>query len=184
MNNRGYKVKPRTTANIRKIAQGFKDVLKINKSYVPIVKLIEILHQKGIIELEIVAKDDMPDEYGLSHPATGLIKIREDVYDKAVEGDGFARFTIAHEIGHFMLHRKQASYARSIGGKHKVYEDSEWQADKFAQELLIDERTLKNGATTVNIESEYGVSGKAAKISLRALTREGVIKNAPLKKGH
>ncbi|WP_299878564.1 ImmA/IrrE family metallo-endopeptidase [uncultured Cocleimonas sp.] len=183
MANKGFKVKPRTTKNIRAISQGFKDVLKIKKSYFPIVKVVELLHQKGIIELEIVAVEEMANEYGLSYPKKGLIKIREDVYDKAVKGDGFGRFTIAHEMGHFMLHRKETAYARSSTRDHKTFEDSEWQANKFAQELLIDIREISSEISMYEIEQKFGVSGASSKIARDALVREGLIKMPLHKRG-
>lgn len=40
----------------------------------------------------------MGDKEGETIPSLNLIKIREDVYDKAVAGDGRARFTILHEL--------------------------------------------------------------------------------------
>lgn len=142
--------------------------------------MIELLHQKGIIELEIVSKEEMPNEYGLTYPNKGIIKIREDVYDKAISGDGFGRSTIAHEVGHFMLHKGEVPYAREAGGNHKTYEDSEWQANKFAQELLIDVRCIDNNATSYELETTFGVTGKASRVAQRALKKDGTIKKALL----
>jgi len=182
MNNRGYKVKPRGTEQIRKVAHGFKDVLGIKKDYFPIVEMLELLSQKEIFDFEIIAKEDMPNEYGLSYPNKGLIRIREDIYDKAVDGDGFGRYTIAHEIGHFMLHKGEMPYAREVGGEHKTYEDSEWQANKFAQELLIDTRNIDKNISVSEIEIKYGVTRKASRVAMKALRRDGVLKKHLSKK--
>lgn len=43
----------------------------------------------------------MPFSYGGTLYHQELIKIREDIYNKACDGDGFSRSTIAHELFHF-----------------------------------------------------------------------------------
>lgn len=175
--NRGHKVRPLRIRDIRKAAQTFKDSFHITGDYFPIVQLIELMHEREWLELEIVEKELMPDDYGLTYPKRNKIKIREDVYDKAVAGDGFGRFTMAHELGHLIIHRQETVYARNEhGGFHKTIEDSEWQADKFAQELLIDTRLLRPGSKSWSIADQYGVTTKAANTAYNSLIKEGVLK--------
>lgn len=171
--NRGHKVKPKSIVIIRKVAQSIKDLFGIKDEYVPIVLLIELLHERGMLELEIQQQTEMLSDYGLSYPQRNKIIIREDVYNSAVADNGFSRFTLAHELGHLILHKQEFVLARNKhGGEHKVYEDSEWQADKFAQELLIDSRKVKAHYGVDDIKKKFVVSHKAASVAYRALIRE------------
>ena len=47
-------------------------------------------------------------------------------------------------------------------GGHKIYEDSEWQADVFASHFLIDEKLVTPGMTPDEISFTFGVSLQAA----------------------
>lgn len=175
--NRGHKVRPLYIKEIRREAQKLKDSFGITGEYFPIVELIEAMHEREWLELEIVEKELMPDDYGLTFPKRNLIRIRMDVYDKARNGDGFGRFTMAHELGHLTIHREETVYARNEhGGCHQTIEDSEWQADKFAQELLVDTRLLSISAMPRQIVYQSGVSDKAAMTAYKSLLREGVLK--------
>jgi Zn-dependent peptidase ImmA (M78 family) len=53
---------------------------------------------------------------------------------KTTEGTGF---TLSHELGHLVL-RHSMAFARtdSRGAAWRPFEDSEWQANTFAAELL------------------------------------------------
>ncbi len=173
--NRGYKVPPRTTKSIRDIAHGIRDALGLTGALFPIARVLEALQINEQLELIIVEDDELGENYAVAYPEKRVIKVRNTVYERAVAGDGFARFTLAHELGHMFLHKGVAAYARSKeDGSHKTYCDSEWQADKFAQELLIDTRMIASGSTASDIQDTFGVSYQAAITAIRALSREGV----------
>lgn len=175
--NRGHKVKALYISQIRSLAHYVKDSFRITGRCFPIVELVELMHQQELIEFEIVERECMKEDYGVTYPKRNQIFIREDVYDKALDGDGFGRFTMAHELGHLIIHRDETVYARNQhGGSHKTIEDSEWQADKFAQELLIDTRLLMSTYDPYNIAEQCGVTAKAAETAYRSLLREGILK--------
>lgn len=89
-------------------------------------------------QLEIVPREEMGNKHGETYPSKNLIRIREDVYMNAVEGNGRDRLTIAHEIGHLLLHDDDSIALCRLepNEKLKPYEDPEWQADAFGGELL------------------------------------------------
>lgn len=102
----------------------------------------------------------------------GTIYIKESVYCEAAHKKYCrARYTIAHEIGHFMLHRvlNALNFARTNETEsYKVYEDPEWQADTFASELLMPyEQCL--GLSPQEIRRKYHVSKAAANTRYRKI---------------
>ena len=117
--------------------------------------------------LEIVAPEDMPFKEGETIPGQNKIRIREDVYNAACDGNGRARFTVAHEIGHFLLHTPNSiSLCRmEEDTKLRPFEDPEWQANTFASELLAP-ACLITGHTKTEIMGRCGLSEKAAKVAL------------------
>lgn len=73
-----------------------------DRMYFPVVEFLKIILPNLIDDFtyEIVEHSEMPDKEGETIPSLNTIKIREDVYEKATQGDGRARFTILHEVGH------------------------------------------------------------------------------------
>ncbi|MFB6349447.1 ImmA/IrrE family metallo-endopeptidase [Moraxella sp. ZJ142] len=92
-------------------------------------------------------------------PDKKLMHIREDVYEALHGNDPRARFTIAHEFGHLFMHKGVA--LNRGDGNHKTYEDSEWQANQFAAELLA---PLKGcvGLSIDEIMTKYKISYQCA----------------------
>lgn len=85
-------------SNIRRLAKEFRKIFDLEKVlYFPIVPFIEwVLGQLGL-ELEIVSISDMPRAYGVTNPGTETMKIRQDVYEGALNGNPRDRFTLCHD---------------------------------------------------------------------------------------
>lgn len=138
--------------------------------YVPIVEIYEKLQYKGILEFEIKEEHEMGDNEGLTFPDKNLIYLRVDVYDRAAAGSGRDRLTLAHELGHFLLHSKnEVSFARSKSSV-KIYEDPEWQANCFGGEFLISKDLCKE-MSEYAISQACGVTIKAAGVQKRAFNK-------------
>ena len=159
----GHKVRPLSGAKIKKIANQFRDAFDLKKAYLKIPQLYEALQSMEFLEFEIVEDAHMSEE-ARTFPDKSFIEIKESIYNGACEGDGHCRFTLAHELGHLLLHKNQnsKSYARGEVAKHEVFEDSEWQADEFASELLMDSRLISDDMTSNKAAKEFGVSKMAA----------------------
>lgn len=116
---------------------------------------------------EILPVDEMGSCYGITYPEKHLIELREDVYDRAVAGIARDRFTVAHEIAHYLLHTpKTVAFARTNANeKVPAYLDPEWQANAFAGELLAPPDLIK-GLTCTEVVTLCGVSRKVAEIQL------------------
>lgn len=159
------KVSPRSKRNIQELAQSLRDHLGLSSPQLPIVEIYEALQHIDELELEVDENWRLPTEEAVTYPDLKTIRVRESVYDAAYEGDPRSRFTLAHELGHYFMHRnQQASFARS--SNHKIYCDCEWQADRFASELLIDRRLFTGDWSVEEIMEVFQVSQSAAEIAL------------------
>ena len=98
------------------------------------------------------------------------------------------RFTIAHEIGHFELHKHdQVHVDRSIiklrsGASSKGEDSEEIEANGFAAELLMPQELLdkdlqKSDFTDLNDERRMQLLAKKYQVSVQAMTNRLVVLN-------
>lgn len=163
-----YKAPPASRQRIRGLARIVRRACGYeNTPYFPIIHFLEIDLTQIIpdFELEVIAHKDMKNKCGETKPFEHRILLNETIYSKAISGDGFARLTVAHEIGHLLMHGVDSHSLRKVkSSEHlKTFEDPEWQADVFGGELLaphylIDELTIDE------IAKFCGVTKRAATI--------------------
>lgn len=181
---KGVKVKGKSRQSIRRDAHIVRDVfasqLELSRPVLPIVDILEWLDTEGIIQLDVLEQKEMGDTAAELQPIMHrlpVLYLNESVYELACNDDNFGRFTIAHELGHYFLHSNQwPAYARSQESTdHKAFEDSEWQANTFAGELLVDSRTVMQLCHSVNdVMHVYGVSRQTAEIQWEELRKDGL----------
>lgn len=163
-----YKAKPMSRKNIENIADKLRYVLGIqNIMWVDVIHILE--NVMPIIDEEFyldIVEDVELDAHARAYPENHMIRIRESIYEGARQGKGRDRFTIMHEIFHFIWHdMTEISFARNPEAV-KVYENPEWQADVFAGAFLMPSRLIK-GKTVSQVMQECGVSEKAARCQLK-----------------
>lgn len=161
-----YRVSPLSRAEIRRLAHYLRRITNTEKDvYLDIMKVLELDMPRLIdgFEFEVVSEEKLQNECGITIPAQRKIILNEWIYNAAHAGDGYARFSAAHELGHLLIHDQNAiSMCRLRKGGIKTYEDPEWQADAFAGEFLM-YYPLVNGMTPLEIEINCGVSKSAAR---------------------
>jgi hypothetical protein len=86
---------------------------------------------------------------------------------------GRRRFTIAHEIGHFVLHPERCRPERG-GAVNEAGRREEREADAFAAELLMPEHLVREaareqGPDATRLAERFEVSRKAMQTRLRGL---------------
>ena len=160
-----FSVSPMSRRNIRKLVTEFRKMFGLEKELrFPIVEFIEwVLGQLGL-EFEVVSISEMPNAYGITNPGTDSMKIREDVYVGAVNGNPRDRFTLCHELGHYLIHfPDRVTFAR---GTVPPYMNPEWQANAFAGELMAPYDLVKD-MSAEEIAEQCGMSITAATIQYR-----------------
>ncbi|AWK88495.1 ImmA/IrrE family metallo-endopeptidase [Azospirillum thermophilum] len=88
------------------------------------------------------------------------------------------RFTIAHEIGHYVLHyllaRQNGSPIQAMAAARYGSDRTEWEANWFAAAFLMPEQEFREayeelGQDVFAVAERFGVSTKAARIRAEAL---------------
>jgi len=123
----------------------------------------------------------------VTYPRHRTLGLAPDVYEALLSGDGRARFTTAHEIGHLFLHSDSADgFESGTGpplyrkGQLPAYRDPEWQADSFAASFLMPIATVQEfvrrmGTDEIRMSVALGVSRMAARIRGEVLSEAGEI---------
>lgn len=71
---------------------------------------------------------------GHCEPENLTIRVPNHIYEMACAGEQSALFVIFHELGHLLLQHKPVLHFANK--QPEVNEDSEWQADLFAETML------------------------------------------------
>lgn len=172
----GIPVKPTSRRAIWEFVRDIRHALGVETAlYFDIVWFVESILPNlfaGFV-LEICTKEEMGELHGKTIPSENKICLREDVYIGACAGNGRDRFTLAHEVGHFLLHGERSiEFCRyEPDGTVPCYCDSEWQACVFAGELLAPSYLI-DGMPANEVHQACGISLPCANTQLRAVARE------------
>lgn len=180
MREHGYRVRGRSTAEVAHEAERFL------RLYAPehldgggaldLGRLVDYGLQDAGIIVYPVAAEDLPDAEAETRASEGRwleIWVREEFYEALFERNSNtnrARSTVAHEVGHAILHEPEVRTGRHLPAalalrraprsRLKPYEDSEWQAHTFAGALLIPRPSLRraNLHDEAALALQFGVS--------------------------
>lgn len=171
-----YKAEPLSNEAIIDITGQLRKILGCSpRDPLNIIAILEHAMPELYSEFNFVIKHQSEmsiDKHAYTDPETNEIVIREDIYERARSGEGRDRFTIAHEIGHYILHNTNLLKLTRVYPNEKImpYEDVEWQADAFAGELLCPSSAIIE--MDVEMAADYyGVSIQAAKAQKRKAKR-------------
>lgn len=121
-----------------------------------------------------------------------VVSLRADVLDRAEQGEGRSRFTIAHELGHLALHHsllrdqlvpafrdEVCSASQKLAPGVRPYESPEWQASSWAGAFLMPLKAVRafiqslaalgHECTIEDLANRFQVSMQAARIRLEKL---------------
>lgn len=173
----GIPVKPTSREKIWSIVREWRRIVGLEDSlYFDIVLFAEnILYEiiPGYV-FQVSPPEEMGNLHGATLPGEKKIRIREDVYVGACCGNGRDRMTIAHEVGHLLMHDERVIEFCQVdaSGKIPCYRDSDWQADVFGGELLAPSYLIA-GMTEQAVHEACAVSLACARAQLDAVKRMG-----------
>ena len=159
---------PLSSNQINNIAYKIRSLVGLQEQlYFPILEFVEEVIPKIDSDFVFIVeeKNNMIDKYAYYDHVKNEMVVREDVYDMAYAGNGRHRFTIAHELGHYILHQDGVKMCRIAGNERLVaYLDPEWQANTFASAILMPKHLI-DGMAAYEISIKCGTSSQAAEIA-------------------
>jgi Zn-dependent peptidase ImmA (M78 family) len=179
-----YRVDPRSDAEVRELARkaraefGFANVSRLD----PIACLnhdwIETAFGKKRLLFDArpdaeLGEDDAFTSYGFLPDGRPYVQItvKDSVHQQARLGLGRARMTVAHELGHAIMHQGIRMARRTLGNLRyasiATYESAEHHARVFAAALLIHPKFAEELDSDEEISVQFGVSIEAARIYLQ-----------------
>lgn len=170
-----FEVPYKSKLQIRQYTKYVRHKLKIKGEYVDVVRLVEVQFPHFIpnYRFRVVNDEDidvnMRGVSACTEVKDGKITmyVLERVYDEALEDRGRARFTLAHEGGHVLMHCTGDITLNRIECPDKLRipieneRNPEWQADQFAAELLAPFDMIQ-GMTKNEIMWKFKVSNTCA----------------------
>lgn len=167
--NNGFRVSPRRISEIRGVALQFRLFFGLEADWIDVEELLE----RAPLTVHIVEDWELPASVeACFHEPDLSIRLTNTTYSRVRAHDGRARFTVLHEFGHLVLGHSHG-FNRDNSRQIKCYEDSEWQADQFAAEVLmplhrIRELDLRDALPLARL---FGVSPAAARTRLGRLAQ-------------
>lgn len=161
MSDLNIKAKPMSKEAIEREAMYYRKKYNMLDPYLDIIKLYGT-H----VKFEVYTRDDniiSTGAYAHYNIKEDKIYLLDETYDRASDNIPRDRFTLAHELGHSILHGECYIDQYPTKCKNKIYEEPEWQADQFAACILAPkEMILKHCKTISDIQRVFGVSYSCA----------------------
>jgi len=126
-------------------------------------------------EWSIAEDEELGEAHGITYPDQSHIRIANRVYLGAARGMGRDRFTIAHEIGHYIFHRSSTPAFLPEGASVPIFRDPEWQANTFAGEFLVCSKHLDGCHEAPDLTERFGVTIHAAKTQWEVFKRDKLV---------
>ena len=180
MSEFGYEVPPISWGEIDDITETIR--LRMNlldQPYFPIGEYLELVmsNKLRLFDVEVMFREEMPNEYSTVSRDGRLLRVREDVYEGLWRGTGHSRFTLAHELGHMVMHCTGIEvYALASGQYVPGYRNSEAQANYFASSLLMPKKFFSANDDPFSVSKRHGVSRPAALHRLKYLRSKGFLR--------
>lgn len=179
----GFEVPPLSRKQIRSIAQKIRDTFCIKEPYFPIVEFLDLVLPRMWEDFvfEICDTGEMkrihgPNCHAITYPEDKVVKAREDIYVGACNGIGRDRLTLAHELGHLILHARLGLARKSATNTIPSFKNSEWQAKAFSGELLMSYTHVGKCSSMNDAMKLFGISQPAAEVQWEVFKRDGLIK--------
>jgi Zn-dependent peptidase ImmA (M78 family) len=181
MSDEDYRDVPRKNSEVRALAARVRSFFGVaDAEHVDVLDCAsrsEIWTVKGVkpLRLDTVSDDKMAGNAGLTSydRRTIVIQISRRIRHDAFLGDGYARNTTAHELGHAVMHFEKLSAgavmarrtSRNVMPKWiSAYESAEHHARVFAPAFLISDAVARTLSSVDEISVRFGVSRQSAEI--------------------
>lgn len=180
-----YPTKPRSDAEVKGYAERLRKYFRITSDEIDVLECLKspriwTLRGEERLIFEICFDESLGEDDALTTYAPGAVKISVTaaVHDAAKAGDGRARNTLAHELGHAVMH-SGAPKARRTGAKAqgrpnwmRPAESAERQANVFGPAFLISDHAAEMLPDAKSLSKHFGVSFECAEVFLAKRRQE------------
>jgi hypothetical protein len=171
---------PRSNKEIDAIACTLRDVFGCLHDYVPnLVGILEVEIPKLFRDYEFAVEDDndLKDEngnlvLGLTRFSPSQISLSLSTYRGLLKFEPRARFTAAHEMGHYFMHHAEKGMQRSSAAASKMVNkliSAERQANHFAACFLVPEYIARGFDDPSELANALCVSERMAQLRMTDL---------------
>ncbi|WP_082503795.1 ImmA/IrrE family metallo-endopeptidase [Methylobacterium sp. Leaf117] len=107
-----------------------------------------------------------------------IVSVRRSIHQKALWGEGRARMTLAHELGHAVMHpgmakaRRSGATGRSVANSIPAHKSAEHQAKVFASAFLIVQSYAETLGSSEEISEQFSISLEASEIAFADVAAE------------
>lgn len=133
------KCSPTSKKKLASLAIEFRKKFNVIGVIFPVMEIVDKLHCDGLLNLEVLEDDDLifnENQLAFYELNSNTMYVKLSVYIEALNNIGRSRFTLAHELSHYLLLYVLKFNTEETDGEIKAYEDPEWQANYLAGELL------------------------------------------------
>lgn len=102
--------------------------------------------------------------------------LREDIYDGLFTTAHLREALVVHELTHIVLNHHVTCHRGAELGKHRFYEDSEWQLKAMTAAVMHASRSMQSGnvCRTVSCDVRHQQPG-CSRYRLERLEKDGLI---------
>ena len=189
MSNDDYVVEPLRDAEVHENAKRLRDFLGLadvdRVDVLVLEKATDIWTVKGVkpFRLDVVPDAALPHDSGLTtyDGSRVVVQIPRRIRYGAFMGDGYARYTVAHELGHAAQHLDKLMLGVSMPRRRVGNVTPEWipkfrsaehQAMVFGAAFLINDKTARGLSSADEISVQFGISREAARIYFEQMLEE------------
>jgi hypothetical protein len=156
----------RTGEEIKALAFDWRHTFGIQDQWA--VDLIGVFNQltERLPGFELVRQSDELLGHADAFTRHPRIFVRETVYQGVLNWDGRKRFTLAHELGHLLMHPETPLPRIALGNRPAPVDEynrsAEWQANKFATYFLMPDHIVRQFASPAELAEHCKVSSPTA----------------------
>ncbi|WP_316236594.1 ImmA/IrrE family metallo-endopeptidase [Bradyrhizobium sp. SZCCHNR1015] len=173
----------RSHAKAQRRFLGLEEAKRVDPLALEQVPEIWTVHGIKPFKLEVVSDEEIPTDSGLTvfDGSRIVAKIPRRIRHKAFMGDGYARYTIVHELGHATLHVHKLMQGAALPRRREgnltpswipKFKSAEHQAMVFGAAFLINDRSARQLTSADDVSVEAGISLAAARIYFEQVQEE------------
>lgn len=174
----GLRVAAKSYKQLEEVAEGIRPLLPTvagDPFKIDAARVLEETLPRAGFQYYIEKNEVLKECAGFSWPEHQLVVLRQDVYDGLYEGNVFSRSTVIHELSHIVLDHATTLYRGAPVGRHRFFEDSEWQANSLTAAIMMPIEACDAADSIADLGSMCGTSMPASTYRIQRLVEHRIL---------